>query len=79
MSHLHKAAPTCPDALILSRGLNPIIHVQPVTRQAYAALSTFPASETGAIIIHVDDFDSPTGPVAALDGAGLCVSPALCG
>jgi len=60
-----------PHAFILSRGLDPIVQVQPVTRQAYAALSAFPMSETGAVIIHVDDFDSPMGPIAALDCAGL--------
>jgi hypothetical protein len=34
-------------------------------------LSCFPMSETGGTIIHVDDFDSPMGPIAALDNAGL--------
>ncbi len=59
------------DAFILSHGLDPFVYVQPVTRQAYAALSAFPASETGSIRIHVDNFDTPDGPIAALDSAGL--------
>jgi hypothetical protein len=63
--------PVISDALIISRGLDPFVIVQPVTRQAYAALAPFPASETGAIRIHVDEMDSPMGPVAALDNAGL--------
>jgi len=59
------------DALILSHGLEPFVIVQPVTRQAYAALASFPMSETGAIALHVDDFESPDGPIAVLDSAGL--------
>ena len=66
MSHHHKA-----DALIISHGLHPFVHVQPVTRQAYAALAPFLASETGAVILHVDDFGAQDGPIAALDNAGL--------
>jgi hypothetical protein len=64
-------------ALIISSGLNacgsinPTVHVQPVTRQAYAALASFPANETGAITLDVDDFGAPDGPIAALDNAGL--------
>jgi hypothetical protein len=60
-----------PHAFILSRGLDPFVIVQPVTPQAYAALSCFPMSETGAIALHVDDFESPDGPISVLDGEGL--------
>ena len=68
MSYHHKAVI---DALIISRGLAPIVYVQPVTRQAYAVLAPFALSETGALAIHVDEMDCPTGPIAALDNAGL--------
>jgi len=73
VSHHHKV----PDAFILSRrckshhGLDPIVIVQPVTTQGYAALASFPSDETGAVALHVDDFESPDGPIAVLDSAGL--------
>ena len=63
--------PVSPHALIISHGLNPTVRVQPVTRQAYAALASFPANETGAINVDVADFEAKDGPIAALDSAGL--------
>lgn len=59
------------DAHIYSKGLTPIIRVQPVTLRAYKLLEGFPHDEDGAIVIHVDAFDHPAGPIALLDVSGF--------
>jgi hypothetical protein len=64
-----------PDALLLSTPDSAILVIQPVTPRAYEALKSFPASDTGAVSVHSDDFEKPNSPAAVLKREGLRLKP----
>jgi hypothetical protein len=64
-----------PDALLFSTHNSAILVIQPVTPRAYDALKSFPASDTGAVSVHSDDFEKLDSPAVVLEREGLWLKP----